>query len=150
MFCSLWWGDAQHQGLGRWINGAPIMPAPPENSSMAVLDINIVQMSPFRNIGGGLGQVSEQALGAITSYAVSLKAIGGALTRLVDELRFGTVRVLSSSGVLASAFASILCGVSDDLFPCCCSFGLVQGMMGATVDPAVQTLVCASPTEKQN
>ena len=113
---------------------------------MAVLDINIVNVAiPY--IAGGLAVSPDEATWAITSYAVA-EAIVVPLTGWLTN-RFGTVRVFII-GVLGFGIASILCGVATT-FPMLLLFRVLQGMMGAPLIPASQTLVLRiSPPEKQN
>jgi DHA2 family multidrug resistance protein len=113
---------------------------------MAVLDINIVNVAiPY--IAGGLAVSPDEATWVITSYAVA-EAIVVPLTGWLTS-RFGTVRVFVV-GVIGFGIASVLCGISIS-FPMLLTFRVIQGMMGAPLIPASQTLVLRiSPPDKQN
>jgi DHA2 family multidrug resistance protein len=113
---------------------------------MAVLDINIVNVAiPY--IAGGLAVSPDEATWVITSYAVA-EAIVVPLTGWLTS-RFGTVRVFVV-GVIGFGIASILCGISTS-FPMLLTFRVIQGMLGAPLIPASQTLVLRiSPPGKQN
>ncbi len=113
---------------------------------MAVLDINIVNVAiPY--IAGGLAVSPDEATWAITSYAVA-EAIVVPLTGWLTT-RFGTVRVFVV-GVIGFGVASLLCGVATS-FPMLLICRVAQGLMGAPLIPASQTLVLRiSPPEKQN
>lgn len=113
---------------------------------MAVLDINIVNVAlPY--IAGGLAVSPDEATWAITSYAVA-EAIVVPLTGWLTT-RFGTVRIFVF-GVIGFGVASLLCGIATS-FPLLLVCRVVQGLMGAPLIPASQTLVMRiSPPEKQN
>lgn len=113
---------------------------------MAVLDINIVNVAiPY--IAGGLAVSPDEATWVITSYAVA-EAIVVPLTGWLAS-RFGTVRVFVV-GLIGFGIASVLCGISTS-FPMLLTFRVIQGLMGAPLIPASQTLIMRiSPPDKQN
>jgi MFS transporter, DHA2 family, multidrug resistance protein len=141
--------DDQPSGTPLALHGAALVIGVMVLSSanfMAVLDINIVNVAiPY--IAGGLAVSPDEATWVITSYAVA-EAIVVPLTGWLAS-RFGTVQVFIV-GVIGFGIASVLCGISTS-FPMLLTFRVIQGMMGAPLIPASQTLVMRiSPPDKQN
>jgi DHA2 family multidrug resistance protein len=112
---------------------------------MAVLDINVVNVAiPY--MAGSLGVTNNEGTWVITSYAIA-EAIVVPLTGWLAG-RFGTVRVFTTA-VLGFGVCSVLCGLSIS-FPMLMVGRILQGLMGAPLMPASQTLLLriAPPSQR--